>query len=107
MKKDDDYIPAHSMQPGMVIAISRTRKYDDICLVIATNGFVEVSYTHLDFQDSYGGPLIGTIDGKEIIKVIRGNRRNFVIKKIKEDVFRNHRDIENTIDIIKLIEAMS
>ncbi len=103
-------IKASKIKPGMVININRkganNRKYEDICLVTATTGHTKVNYTHLDFQDAYGGLLIGTIDGLEEVQIIKGKRRKYILDHIKNDVFRNLHDIENIIDTLRLIEAM-
>ena len=99
-------IKASEIKAGMVIAIKRKVKYDDIVLVLAKNGFAEVEYTFLDYQDAYGGALVGSIKGTEKVKVIVGEKRKAVIKSIKDDVFKNYFDLEHLIDMIRLIEDM-
>jgi hypothetical protein len=97
---------ASAIKPGMVICIKRNGKWNDYCLVTAISGYSEIEYTHLDYQDSYGGLLIGSIKRDEVVKVMAGKERKLIISKIKDDVFRNLHDIENVIDTIRLIEAM-
>ncbi len=99
-------IKAKEIQPGMVIGINRGRGYDDICLVIATKGFVSVEYTHFDYIDAYGGAMVGTLDGKTKVKVITGKKRQKVIKSIKYDLFKSYNDTQKDIDTIWLIQAM-
>ena len=102
-------IRAHKIKPGMVVGFRRGPKgnrFDDCCLILATKGLVDVEYTFLDLQQAYGGALVGTIGGKEEVRVLKGNKRKSVISKIKRDVFRNLHDIENLIDMVRLIEAM-
>ena len=99
-------IKAKEIQPGMVIGIDRGDNYGDISLVIATKGFVSVEYTHFNYIDSYGGAMIGTIDGKTKVKVITGKKRDKVIKSVKNDLFRNRQDVEKDIEMIWLIQAM-
>jgi len=105
-KNSDDFIEASKIKPGMIIGIKRRVKYDDIVLVIAKTGFVKVDYTYFDYQDSYGGPFCGGIDGKEKVKVITGERRQHVFNHIKNDIFKNLHDVEHSIDTIRLIESM-
>ena len=100
-------IKAKEIKPGMVIGIKRIKKYNDICLVTACSGYTEIEYTHLDLQDAYGGLVVGTLDGEEKVKVINGDQRKYIIDVIKKDVFKNLHDIENVVDTIRLIEAMS
>lgn len=99
-------IPASKIKAGMVVAIKRKVKYDDIVLVLAKKGFTEVEYTFLGYQNAYGGALVGSIKGTEIVKVIIGIQRKAVIKSIKDDVFKNYFDLEHLIDMIRLIEDM-
>lgn len=98
-------IKAKNIKPGMVIAIDRGDDFGDVCLVLATSGFVDVEYKHLDLQDAYDA-LIGIIKGETDVKVLKGKNRKDVIQKIKSQVFRRLHDIEATIDMIRLIEAM-
>lgn len=99
-------IKASEIKPGMVIGIDRGDNYKDTCLILAKKGFVEVEYTHLDTGEAYGGAMVGTIDGSTMVKVIRGKKRDKIIKTIKDEVFKNLHDIEYLIDMIRLIEAM-
>ena len=99
-------IKANEMQPGMVIGIDRGHNYEDVSLVIAKKGFVEVEYTHFDFQDSYHGAMVGTIKGKKKIKVIKGKKRRRVIEQIKSDLHKNYHDVSRNIDTVWLILAM-
>ena len=99
-------IKAKDIQPGMVIGINRGGGYDDISLVTATKGYDTVEYTHFDYQDGYMGKLVGTLDGKIKVKVIKGNQRQKVIKKIKTDLHRLYWDAKTDIDLIWLIQAM-
>ena len=101
-----DFIEASKIKPGMVIGIKRRKKYDDFCLVLAVTGHTKVEYTHLDFQDSYGGALIGSIDGTEYVKVIKGKKKQHIFNHIKDDIFKWKWDIEHLIDTLRLIEAM-
>jgi hypothetical protein len=96
---------ASEIKPGMVVNIKRNN-VNDFCLITAVKGRMEVEYTHLDYQDSYNGLLIGSIKGNTEIQVINGKKRQYIIDKIKEDVFRSLHDTENIIDTIRLIEAM-
>lgn len=83
-------IKAGDMKPGMVIAIKRNKTFDDVCLVLARTGGksdMDIEYTHLDLQDSYGGALVGKINGNTLIKVYKGKKRKYVMAKIKEDLF--------------------
>lgn len=102
MKKIEKGIKAWQMKPGMVIQTGR----GCICLILAKEGRGTVQYTHLDYQQAYGGALVGTIKGEEMIKVLKGKKRKAVINSIKKEVFRNLHDIEVYIDMIRLIEAM-
>lgn len=102
-------IKASQIKPGMVISTNRKwrrKEIENIFLVTATKGKVNVEYTHLNFQDAYGGLMVGSIDGEQEVRVIKGEKRKFIIEEITKDVFRNLRDIENVIDTLKLIEAM-
>ena len=100
-------IKASEIKPGMVIAVQRGVNYEDACLILATTGITNVEYTYLDYQDSYGGAMIGSINGEKKVKVIVDKNRAIVIEKIKNDVFKNLHDIEQLVDTIRLIEAMS
>jgi hypothetical protein len=99
-------IKACQIKPGMVICFKRNGKFNDFCLVTAVRGKTKVEYTHLDFQDSYGGLLVGTIDGSEKVKVVEGDQRKHILSKIKDDVFQYLHDVENIINTLNLIEAM-
>ena len=98
-------IIASAMKAGMVINIKRN-KYNDIALILAKSGRSNIEYTHLDYQDSYGGVMVGSITGTEKIQVITGAKRKYIIKKIKDDVFKYLHDVEHLIDMIRLIEDM-
>jgi superfamily II helicase len=98
-------IQASAIKAGMVIAIKRD-KYNEIALVLAKKGFVNVEFTHLDYQDAYGDALVGSIQGTKKVKVITGLKRKYIIKKIKDDVFKYLHDVEHLIDMIRLIEDM-
>lgn len=104
--KNKDFIEASKIKPGMIIGIKRKVKYDDFCLILAVSGSTTVEYTHLDFQDSYGGAMIGSIDGKERVKIIKGKKRQYIFDHIKEDVFKWKWDNEHLINTLRLIEAM-
>ncbi len=105
--KDKNLIKASEIKPGMTIAIKRKgTTYDDFCLILAKSGHTNVEYTHLDFQDSYGGAMIGSIDGKELVKVIKGKKRQYIFDHIKKDIFKYKWDIEHIIDTLRLIESM-
>lgn len=95
-------IKASKVKPGMVIQIGES----EICLVTATFGSSEVEYTFLDLQQAYDGLLVATIDGKQKVKVIKGQKREAAIAIIKTEVFKRLDDTTNTIDTIRLIEAM-
>ena len=97
---------AQNIKPGMVIAIKRRKDYNDICLVTARRGHRDIEYTHLDLEDSYNGLMIGSIDGKEKVKIITGAKRKAIIERIKDDVFRKLHDTESLIDMLRLIESM-
>jgi len=99
-------IKASAIKPGMVICIKRNGKFDDFCLVTAVKGKSHVEYTHLDFQDAYGGLMVGSLSGDTEVKVVTGKERKHIISKIKDDMFKYLHDAENTIDTIHLIEAM-
>lgn len=99
-------IKACQIRPGMVVCFKRNGKFNDFALIIAVKGKIKVEYRHLDFQDSYGGSLIGTINGSENVQVILGEERKRIISKIKDDVFQYLSDVENLIDIIRLIEEI-
>lgn len=89
-------IKACEIKPGMVIGISRGKldaKFPDIALVTATKGIYSVEYTHFNFQDAYGGQMVGTLKGSTKVKVITGKQRQHVIKTILTEVFRNLHDI--------------
>lgn len=107
-RKKQNLIEASKIQPGMTIGIERQNKgqYDDYCLIIAKSGFTKVKYTHLDFQDSYGGALVGELEGKELVEVITGRKRQHIFEHIKNDLFKNLHDVEHLIDVMRLIEAM-
>ena len=104
--KENKKILAREVKPGMVIAIKRRKKYNDICLVISVSGYVEVEYQHIDYQDFYGDTLIGTIKGDTKVKVITGNERQYILEKIRERVFNHKSSINTIIDILNLIKAM-
>ena len=99
-------IKASAIKPGMVICIKRDTGWNDFCLVTAVRGKMDVEYTHLDFQDSYGGLMVGSLSGDTDVKVVSGKERKHIISKIKEDMFRYLHDAENTINTLRLIEAM-
>ena len=96
------------VKPGMVINIVRAHApdYYDACLVIATEGRVKISYTYLDYQEAYGGALIGKFSDTDKIYELTGDYRALVIKSVKKDLSRNKYDIEHLIDMVRLIEAM-
>lgn len=98
-------IKASEIKPGMVINIKRKNYNNDFCLVTAVSGYREVEYTHLNFQDAYNGLMIGSIKGSEKVQIITGKKRQYIINKIKDDVFRSFHDTENIINTIRLIEA--
>lgn len=100
-------IKASEIKPGMVICVKRDTGWNDFCLVTAVRGKTHVEYTHLDFQDAYGGLMIGSLSGDTKVKVVLGKKRKSIIYKIKEDMFKYLHDAENTIDTIHLIESMS
>lgn len=106
-------IKASQVKPGMVIGIDRGDNYGDVCLVLAiknTGGIFNrnnvLEYTHLDVNDCYFGPLVGSIRAKSTVKVITGSERKATLKKIKDQVFKSLHNVERTIDTIRLIEAM-
>jgi hypothetical protein len=102
-------IKAAQIKPGMVICRKRKWKreiIEDLFLVTAISGRSKIEYTHLDYQDSYGGLLVGDIDGEEDVDVIKNERRKRIIKEITKEVWRNYHDIKNIIDTLRLIEAM-
>lgn len=102
-------IKASKIKPGMVINVKRLsnkRVINDYCLVTAVSGHIDVDYTHLDFNDSYNGLVIGNIKGTTEVEVIVGKKRKYIIDKIKDDVFRSLHDTENIVNTIRLIEAM-
>jgi len=98
-------IKASAIKPGMVICIKRG-DFDDVYLVTTKKGFVKVEYTYLDFQDSYNGLYIGNISGDDLVNVITGKKRKYVIIKIKDAIFKRLHDTENIVNTINLIEAM-
>ena len=106
MKKKLNMIQASAIKAGMVIAIKRKEKYDDIALILAKKGFTDVEYTHLDYQDAYGSAMVGSIKGAEKVKVILGIQRQAVIKSIRNDVFKYLFDVEHLIDTLNLIQDM-
>jgi hypothetical protein len=104
-------IKAFNIKPGMVIEITRVvgkpvRKFPDIALVLAVTGRDIVEYTHFNFQDAYGGQMVGTLNGHNTVKVITGEQRHHVIEVILTEVFRSLHDANQNVDIIKLIQAM-
>lgn len=99
-------IKASAIKPGMVICIKRDTGWNDFCLVTAVKGKSPVEYTHLDFQDAYGGLMVGSLDGDTEVKVVLGKERKHIISKIKDDMFKYLHDAENVIDTLHLIEAM-
>ncbi len=101
-------IKAREIQPGMVISrmIGANGDFEDLSLVISKKGYTSVEYKHFDYMDSYHGIMVGTMKGKEKIKVITGKKRAKVIKSIKSDLYRNLFDTERNIDFVWLILAM-
>lgn len=100
-------IKASEIKAGMIIGITRGKhKFRDIVLILAKNGFVKVEYTHLGLQDSYGGAMCGTIDGKEQVLVITGKRRKEIFKSIRHDVYDNLHDLEDITNTLNLIRDM-
>jgi len=102
-------IKANQIKPGMVISIKRhikKKSFEDICLVVAIKGKQEVEYTHLDFQDPYYGLMVGTINGEQVVQVVEGKKRKFIIQEITKEIYRSLHDTENIINTLKLIEAM-
>ena len=101
-------IKARDIKPGMVIGFDRcgNGKYDDICLVVSTKGLEKVSYGHFDYMDGYSGKMYSYLEGETKVKVIKGKKRQKVIKKIKSDIHRLYWDVKNDIDLIWLIQSM-
>lgn len=101
-------IKAFKIKPGMVIGIDRGDNFGDICLVtsIKRKGLVNIEYLHIDLLMAYHGKLVGSIDRKTKVKVIKGKKRKEVISKIKKEVFKSLHNVEADIDTIRLIEAM-
>lgn len=101
-------IKAREIKPGMVI---NTRPNDNdvygYCLVTACSGYVDISYTHFNYNDSFGGQMVGTLNGKDKVLLITGETRNSIIKNIKDDVFKALHYAERNVDLIRLIESMS
>ncbi len=95
-------IKVRDVKPGMTVKFS---KYGT-SLILAKAGRVEVKYTHLEKLDAFYGPLVGWIDGEKKVEVVTGKRRQKAMYEIKAEVFRSLHDIENVVDMIRLIEAM-
>lgn len=99
-------IKAARIKPGMVIRVSYNNNVKECCLVMAVSGHKSVEYTHISVNDFYGDVVVGTLDGNETVKVIKGKLRKLIIAQIRSDVYKHSFAINNIIDTINLIQSM-
>ena len=101
-------IKAHQIKPGMLINTG-PKKYihNYLSLITAVSGVKNIEYTFFDYQDSYHGQFIGSIDRNKFVWLIEDKEiRKNVLKSINDDLHRNFHDTKRNIDLIKLIQEM-
>ena len=100
-------IKAYEIQPGMVIS-KMIGDLENISLITALSSRTvkTISFAHFGFQDSFGGQMVGTYKTNQKVKVIKGVKRQQIIKKILEDVWRWQLSAERDVEMIRLIQAM-
>jgi len=100
-------IKAFEIQPGMVIS-KKIGDLEDISLITALSSRTvkTISFAKFNLRDSFGGQMVGIYKTNQKVKVIKGARRQCIIKEILEDVRRWQLAAERDVEIIKLIQAM-
>ena len=96
------------IKPGMVINMLGANGQDCYELVASVSNGVEIAISHYNFQDAYGGQMTRYADRNEdVFEIVTGEKRAFIIEHILNDLYKNLHDLENDIDLVKLIQAMS
>jgi len=99
---------AKDIKPGMVINVLGANGQDCYELVAAISNGVEIAVSHYNFQEAYGGQMTRYIPREdEVHEVVTGEKRKYIIEHILKDLHKNLHDIENDIDMVRLIQAMS
>jgi len=95
------------IKPGMVVNFLGANGQDNYELVTSINNGGDIAITHLSFQDSYGGKMIRYEDrNSDVYELATGEKRKYIIEKILKDLHDNLHDVENDIDIVRLIQSM-
>ena len=91
----------------MVINILGANGQDCYELVASVGNGADIAISHYNFQDAYGGQMTRYVQRDvEIHGVVTGEKRKYIIKHILQDLFKNLHDVENDIDMVRLIQAM-
>ena len=100
------HIKAREIKPGMVVRKLNATIKDDVALITAKKGLVEVKLTYFSNLDSYYGRVISTVKGTEKFKVVKGKKRKKILNNIIESNFKRLHDINNDIELLQLIKTM-
>jgi len=97
---------AYKIKPGMIIQTGD----DDygICLVTAIRSECNrIAYTHLDYKYCGDDLLVGYLNRRAKVKVIKNpGRRAAIIDVILRNVYKNFHRMSRTVDIVRLIKSM-
>ncbi len=93
---------AAHIKPGMLIETDNK----SIVLVTAIQGKIKIEYTHLDYETSINGLMVGTIDRDTKIKIITGEEKTLIVNLILKNTYQELSSINSIVDTIKLIKSM-
>jgi hypothetical protein len=97
---------ASEIKPGMVVNMAPNNDYNDIALIVATSGKIDIQYTHFTLSDPSCELLVGTAHKDRDVEIITGDERKEIIRKIKEGQWQRKWWVEKDLETVLLIESM-
>jgi hypothetical protein len=97
---------ASEIKPGMVVNMASNNDYNDIVLIVATVGKIDIQYTHFTLSDPSCELLVGTIHKDQDVGIITGAKRKSAIEEIKLGQYRRKGEVKRDLETVLLIESM-